>query len=164
MELVYGVCLKYFGQPDAAQDGVMDIYEHISKKLPDHEVDNFPAWLYMVSKNHCLQVLRKKSNSLTISLEDHIMQNGQEWHQEDDTWDLDVSEDAADQLHDCIKTLPDNQKNCIRMFYFEKRSYADICEITSLNMDTVRSHIQNGRRKLKKCMQTKQRLGTRKDI
>src|SRR5688500_11195043 len=164
LELVYGVCLKYFGQPEAAQDAVMDIYEHVSKKLPQHEVDNFPAWLYMVSKNHCLQVLRRKSNSLTISLDDPVMQNGQEWHQEDEGFDFELSEDPADQLNHCIEQLPEKQKACIRMFYFEKKSYAEICELTLQPMDTVRSNIQNGRRNLKKCMQTKQKHGSGKDI
>lgn len=164
MELVYGVCLKYFGQPELAQDAVMDIYEHVNRKLPEHEVANFPAWLYMVSKNHCLQILRKKSNPLTISLDDHLMQNGQEWHQEDDAFDFDIGEEMEDQLYGCIEELPDKQKVCIKMFYFEKKSYADICELTLLPMDTVRSNIQNGRRNLKKCMQTKKRLGSGKDI
>ncbi len=164
IELVYGVCLKYFGQPELAQDAVMDIYEHVNKKLPDHEVENFPAWLYMVSKNHCLQVLRKKNNSLTVSLDEHLMQNGQEWHQEDDPFEFDISGELEDQLHGCIKKLPENQKTCIRMFYFEKKSYADICELTSLPMDQVRSNIQNGRRNLKKCMLIKQQRGSGKDI
>ncbi|MBK9982177.1 MAG: sigma-70 family RNA polymerase sigma factor [Saprospiraceae bacterium] len=164
MELVYGVCLKYFGQPELAQDAVMDIYEHVNRKIPNHEVENFPAWLYMVSKNHCLQALRKKSNSLTVSLDDHIMQNGQEWHQEDDTFELAVSEDQEERLNGCIEELPDKQKMCIRMFYFEKKSYADICALTLLPMDHVRSNIQNGRRNLKKCMLSKQRLGSGKNI
>lgn len=163
-ELVYGVCLKYFGQPDLAQDAVMDIYEHINRKLPDHEVDNFPAWLYMVSKNHCLQALRKKSNSLTVSLDDPVMQNGKDWHQEDEQFELHLPEDAADQLHDCIRQLPEKQSECIRMFYFEKKSYAEIAELLALPMDTVRSHIQNGRRNLKKCMETKKRIESGRDI
>jgi RNA polymerase sigma-70 factor (ECF subfamily) len=164
MELVYGVCLKYLGQPEAAQDAVMDIYEHLNRKLPGHEVDNFGAWLYMVSKNHCLQLLRKKSNLLTISLDDPVMQNGREAHQEDDEFDFDVTEDIADQLHHCIDQLPEKQRACIRLFYFEKRSYADICSLTQESMDHVRSNIQNGRRNLKKCIQTKQRLGSGTDI
>lgn len=164
MELVYGVCLKYLGQPEAAQDAVMDIYEHINRKLPGHQVDNFSGWLYMVSKNHCLQLLRKKNNFLTISMDDPVMQNGLDVHQEDEEFELIIAEDIGDQLHDCIAHLADNQKECIRMFYFEKLSYADICERTSQSMDQVRSNIQNGRRNLKKCIQTKQSLGSRKDI
>jgi RNA polymerase sigma-70 factor (ECF subfamily) len=164
MELVYGVCLKYLSQPQSAQDAVMDIYEHVNRKLPEHEVENFSAWLYMVSKNHCLQQLRKKSNLLTVSLDDPLMQNGQEMHQESDEFDFEVSADIADQLQECIEQLPDKQKICIRMFYFDKRSYADICVETELPMDQVRSHIQNGRRNLKKCIQTKQKLGSGKNI
>src|SRR5678816_97095 len=83
MELVYGVCMKYLGQPEAAQDAVMDIYELLNRKLPEHEVLNFGAWLYMVSKNHCLQHLRRKNNLLTVSLDDPVMQNHAESHQED---------------------------------------------------------------------------------
>jgi RNA polymerase sigma-70 factor (ECF subfamily) len=164
MELVYGVCLKYFGQPETAQDAVMDIYEHISIKIRTHEVENFPAWLYMVSKNHCLQSLRKKSNSLTVSLDDPVMQNGREWHQEDESFEFNISSDPEDQLHHCINELPEGQRICIRMFYFEKKSYADIATITNLDLDKVRSNIQNGRRNLKKCIQTKQRFGSGKDI
>lgn len=164
MELVYGVCLKYLSQPESAQDAVMDIYEHINRKLPGHEVENFSAWLYMVSKNHCLQHLRKKSNILTVSLDDPGMQNGQQTHQEDDEFDFDIPEDITDQLHDCINHLPDKQRVCILMFYFEKKSYAEICAFTEMSMDHVRSNIQNGRRNLKKCIQTKQRLGSGTDI
>jgi RNA polymerase sigma-70 factor (ECF subfamily) len=164
MDLVYGVCLKYTGQPESARDAVMDIYEHVHKKLPDHEVQNFGAWLYMVSKNHCLQVIRKKSNLLTVSLDDPAMQNGRELHQEDDFDLFEGGKDVMDQLHDCISRLPDQQAFCIRKFYFEKTAYADISESTGMTLDQVRSHIQNGRRNLKNCMQTKQKLGSGKNI
>ena len=164
MELVYGVCLKYLGQPEAAQDAVMDIYEHINQKLPSHQVDNFSGWLYMVSKNHCLQQLRKQKKFLTISLDAPIMQNGQIMHQEDEEFELFIAEDVGDQLHDCINQLAENQAECIKLFYFEKQSYAEICNRTSQSMDQVRSNIQNGRRNLKKCIQTKRSLGSGKDI
>jgi RNA polymerase sigma factor (sigma-70 family) len=164
MELVYGVCLKYTGQPESAQDAVMDIYEHINRKLSSHEVANFGAWLYMVSKNHCLQHLRKKNTVLTVSLDDPVMQNGHDPHQEDTLPELVNLPDVDDQLHDCIRGLPDQQATCIRMFYFDKKSYADISEHTAMTLDQVRSHIQNGRRNLKKCLELKKAHGTGKHI
>lgn len=164
MELVYGVCLKYLGDPESAKDAVMDIYEHLNRKLPAHEVENFSAWLYMVSKNHCLQHLRKKSNLLTVSLDDPDMQKGRELHQEDDGFDLDLTADVADQLHDCLDGLPERQQVCIRMLYFEKKSYAEISQLTSQPLDLVRSQIQNGRRNLKKCIENSQRRGAGTDL
>ena len=164
MELVYGVCLKYLGDPESAKDAVMDIYEHLNRKLPAHEVENFSAWLYMVSKNHCLQHLRKKSNLLTVSLDDPDMQKGRELHQEDDGFDLDLTADVADQLHDCMAGLPERQQVCIRLLYFEKKSYAEISQLTSQPLDLVRSQIQNGRRNLKKCIENSQRRGAGTDL
>lgn len=163
MELIYGVCLKYTGSPEAAQDAVMDIYEHVNKKLPNHQVDNVGGWLYMVSKNHCLQLLRKKNAVLTVSLDDPLMQNGQAAHQDDDFTDLDQSPDTLDLLHACISALPDHQAICIRQFYFEKKSYAEISTIYDLSLDQVRSNIQNGRRNLKKCLESKH-IGAGKNI
>ena len=164
MELVYGVCMKYLGQPEAAQDAVMDIYELLNRKLPDHEVANFGAWLYMVSKNHCLQNLRRKNTVLTVSLDDPHMQNGAETHQDDEFYNLDADPDITDQLHDCISQLPDHQHVVVKKFYFEKKSYQDISDEMDLSLDQVRSHIQNGRRNLKKCLETKQKLGPGKNI
>ena len=164
MELVYGVCMKYLGQPEAAQDAVMDIYELLNRKLPEHEVLNFGAWLYMVSKNHCLQHLRRKNNLLTVSLDDPLMQNHTESHQEDDLFNLDGELDITDQLHDCISRLPDLQGMVVKKFYFEKKSYLDISGETDMTLDQVRSHIQNGRRNLKKCLENKEKLGSAKNI
>ena len=85
-------------------------------------------------------------------------------YQEDEFYDLDDNPDIADLLHDCITRLPDHQATCVRKFYFEKLSYADISTHSGMTLDQVRSHIQNGRRNLKKCLESKQKLGSGKNI
>lgn len=157
MELVYGVCLKYLGQPQAAQDAVMDIYAHIQAKLPAQEVSHFPGWLYRVSVNHCLQHLRRQANRPTLPIDEVVVQNTPELHQEDVAFELEAGPDDEDRLHDCMARLPEGQRDCIRMFYFEKTPYADIAKKTGLPLDAVRSHLQNGRRNLKKCMEQSRR-------
>ena len=51
---------------EAAQDAVMDIYETLTEKLRSQEVTYFKSWLYMVSKNHCLMVLRKQDRNISL--------------------------------------------------------------------------------------------------
>ncbi|MGZ8524236.1 MAG: RNA polymerase sigma factor, partial [Chitinophagaceae bacterium] len=58
MELVYGVCLKYFKDPETAKDAVMQVFEELVSKLKKHDVENFRGWLHQVAKNHCLMQLR----------------------------------------------------------------------------------------------------------
>ena len=59
-DLVYGTCLKYLKDAEAAKDAVMNIYQELLQKLPQHEVENFKSWLYVLAKNHCLMQLRKE--------------------------------------------------------------------------------------------------------
>ena len=44
MDLVFGVCLKYFKDAEKAKDAVMDIYLELCSKLLHHEVENFKPW------------------------------------------------------------------------------------------------------------------------
>jgi RNA polymerase sigma-70 factor (ECF subfamily) len=66
MDLLYGVCLKYFKDPEAAKDGVMQIFEELVPKLKKHEVENFKGWLHQVAKNYCLMQLRTPRNLKTV--------------------------------------------------------------------------------------------------
>ena len=50
IELVYGACLKYFKEPAAAEDAVMNIFELLVKKVKTHEIRQFRPWLHVVAK------------------------------------------------------------------------------------------------------------------
>ena len=62
----------------------------------------------------------------------------------------------ADTLHarlrQCIGQLKREQRTTLECFYFEDLSYADIAERLSLSPGKVRSHLQNGRKRLKHLM------------
>jgi RNA polymerase sigma factor (sigma-70 family) len=80
MHLVYGTCLKYLKDSEAAKDAVMNIFEELMTKLRTHQVDNFRSWLFVVSKNHCLMQLRKESRTLTTEIPVSLMQSEEEIH------------------------------------------------------------------------------------
>ncbi len=48
-----------------------------------------------------------------------------------------------------MNQLNTEQKECVSLFYLQKKSYAEIAEITGFTMLQVKSHIQNGKRNLK---------------
>ena len=53
MNLVYGVCLRYFDE-EASKDAVMQIFEELIVKVKQHEIQNFKSWLHVLTRNHCL--------------------------------------------------------------------------------------------------------------
>jgi len=152
MELVYGVCLKYFKEPEQAQDAVMQIFEELVSKLKKHEVENFRGWLHQVSKNYCLMQLRTPRNLKTVELPALLMQNEEDVHLNG----VMEKEENFQQLEKCIASLSDEQSMMIKLFYLEGRCYNEIVEITGQGWNQVRSCIQNGRRNLKLCMEKKE--------
>jgi RNA polymerase sigma-70 factor (ECF subfamily) len=65
------------------------------------------------------------------------------------------SPDTDKALKDCIEKLKNEQKQCIQLFYFEDRCYRDIAELTGMDEKKVKSHLQNGKRNLKLCLENK---------
>ena len=147
-DLVYGLCLKYLKDREESQDAVMNIFEMLIEKLKTEEVRYFKSWLYMVSKNHCLMILRKnnpeiRNDFMEISIGEHLTDEP-----------IDLESDLV-ALEGCLETLKDEQKTCVELFYLKKMSYRQVHEQTKFDLKLVKSLIQNGKRNLKICLEGK---------
>ena len=153
MDLVFGVCLKYFKDTERSKDAVMDIFEELNRKLKQHEVDNFKGWLHVLARNHCLMQLRSPKHIKTTEFNADFMQSGQTTHLTNEALE---KEETFKKLAQCMETLPEDQKQSIRLFFVEKKCYNEIAAITGYEWNKVRSYIQNGKRNLKICLDGKE--------
>jgi RNA polymerase sigma factor (sigma-70 family) len=147
MDLLYGVCLKYFKEPDEAQDAVIHIFEELVTKVKKYEIDNFKGWLYQLAKNHCLMKLRSRKNQ-PVNVDTDLMHLQENVHLDD----VMQKETNLIVMEHCIEQLPSEQKTAIQLFYLQEKCYKEIADTTALDINKVRSFIQNGRRNLKICM------------
>jgi RNA polymerase sigma-70 factor (ECF subfamily) len=60
-----------------------------------------------------------------------------------------------DLMTDCLQELNKEQKQCVTLFYLEKRSYNEIADLTGFSLMQVKSYIQNGKRNLKILLERK---------
>jgi RNA polymerase sigma-70 factor (ECF subfamily) len=152
IHLVYGVALKYLSSREDAQDAVMHIFEKLVHEVPKHEVENFKSWLYVMVKNHCFMELRSRKSDERrlegLKTEQEFMESDAEVHPLDRE-----DEDLEDALKACMEQLKAEQRTCIELFYFEKLSYSEIAERLDLDEKKVKSHLQNGKRNLKICLE-----------
>ena len=154
MHLVYGVALKYLGDPDDAKDATMQIFEKLIAELPGQEIRRFKSWLYVLTKNHCLMDIRaKKSIDKRMDgykTEVEFMESDQEMHP------LDREDQSIEQaLRDCVDKLKDQQKQCVELFYYKKMCYREISDSLGMAEKKVKSFLQNGKRNLKICLESK---------
>ncbi len=155
MHLVYGLCLKYLGNRDDAGDAVMQIFEKLITETGQHEVKNFKSWLYVLSKNYCLMMIRSaKSKERKMDLWVKDQEESVEFYPEMHPIDEEGLEENS-VLAECIERLKAQQKECIQLFYYQNWSYRQISEILRLDEKKVKSHLQNAKRNLKICLEDK---------
>ena len=153
--LIFGVCMKYLRDEEGAKDAVMQVFEKLFVNIHHQEIRNFKSWIYTVAKNHCLMNLRKGKTALKEeliykkSIQSDFMELAVEIHHNG----AKEQEAIFGQLHDAIKLLNDKQRECIDLLYLQKNSYKEVAEITGYSMKQVKSHIQNGKRNLKKHLE-----------
>ena len=148
--LVFGVCMKYLRDEEAAGDAAMEIFEKLLTDLLKHDVQQFKPWLYTLAKNHCLMKLRRQRTDAGRmdgyrDFITEIMEDGEETH----LYIEESRQEMYEKLTLAIEQLKDEQKTCIHLYYFEERSYKEIEQITGMDDKQVKSHLQNGKRNLK---------------
>lgn len=147
--LLLGVCMKYLKNEDLAKDAVQQIFFTVIRELPKNKITFFKSWIYGIAKNHCLMQLRAEKKFILEELNDNL-----EAFTEDKTPQTSMQKEQRYQhLETAFAQLNDEQKICISLLFFEKKSYAEIAEITGFTDVQVKSSIQNGKRNLKKLIE-----------
>ena len=149
-QFVFLISMKYLKNDDLSKDATLEIFEKLFDDLLRHEIENFKSWLHVVTKNYCLQKLRKEKILLKNQNEfeknsSGFMENATEFY----PIDKNEKEEKLNQLENAIEKLKDTQKVCIKLFYLEEKSYTEIVEITGFPLKKVKSYIQNGKRNIK---------------
>ncbi|MEP6674536.1 MAG: sigma-70 family RNA polymerase sigma factor [Ferruginibacter sp.] len=143
--LLLGVCMKYLKNEEEAKDSVQQVFLKAIGELQKYKVEYFKSWIYMVAKNHCLMKLRGKSK-YTTEINERVMSAPDET----EALKYHIQKDRTlTNMATALQQLNAEQQRCVTLFYLEKKSYQDITDSTGFSMMQVKSHIQNGKRKLK---------------
>lgn len=149
MPLVYGLCLKYFKDEEKSRDAVMQIFEELIQKLRIHEVVNFKSWLYTLARNHCLMAIRSSSKHDFVAIDEYFMESELVLHLNKE----EIPEDRLILMEECMKTLSEEQRISLNLFYLEQKCYKEVSDLTGFDLKKVKSFIQNGKRNLKICIE-----------
>jgi len=148
--LLLGVAMKYLKDKEQAADAVQQVFMKVLTALPKGEIQNFKGWLYILMRNHCLQQLRDKKY---IQGEESLVNRTAP--ELPDVQTLVEQEHEIHRMREALEQLEEGQRICISLFYLEKKTYQQIMEEKGFSFMQVKSHIQNGKRRLKYIMEAK---------
>ena len=150
--LLYGVAMKYLKNEEEAKDAVQQVFLKTITELNRYPVQFFKSWLYMVTKNHCLMKIRQNHGKISSDITEEQIPDDTDpasLHQH-------IEKDRKLELmRISLDELGREQKQCVTLFYLEKKSYQQIAEVTGFTIMQVKSYIQNGKRNLKQILEKK---------
>ncbi len=142
------VAQRMVGSEGEAEDVVQEAFVrlwHHGRRLEIGD-DGLAPWLHRVTRNLCLDRLRRRKDHSEAALEALAA--------DDDQASALEEKDLARVMRSCIAELPPRQREAISLFHLEGCSQAELAERMELSIEAAESLLARGRRKLKGALQT----------
>jgi len=147
---VMGYCLSMLNNHTEAEEAAQDIFVKAYQNLAKFKGNSqFSTWLYRITANHCLDILRKRNRRKTVSLDALVEQNGDQIHGLFSTSEKASSALENRQLaHKILSTLPDDYRTILTLREAEGLEYQEIADVLDCTLDAVKGRLARARRQL----------------
>ena len=130
---------------DALQISYMKAFAHIGEL--EHP-ESFEKWLKKIVINECRNYLRDNGKHIFSTV--YIGGNYDDVEGSDLTVDIAGNGELRRTLDEILSSLPEKQRVCVNLFYYEKYSVAEIAALLGISEGTVKSRLHYGRRTLER--------------
>ncbi len=138
----YRLAYSYVKNKEASLDIVQNA---ICKALENYEsirnIQYIKTWFYKVLVNECLTYIKKYNKEILVD-QDSILEEAYI----EDGYDVDSD------LYEIVGKLNSNIKTVIILHYYEDMTLNEIAKVTGTNINTVKTRLYSGLRKLKGYM------------
>ena len=142
---VFGKCISILKDYDEAKDAVQDIFVKIMTHLGNFgERAQFSTWIYSITYNYCIDVIRKKKKEKTLFTDD--IERAPDVAEED-VPDEFLMEMEVKHLKAVLEDLPTGDRMILLMKYQDDMSIRDISEILNKTESAIKMKIKRAKHK-----------------
>ena len=146
---------RRLGNINDAEDVVQDVFlRAYSDRTKQKKILHVGPYLYRMLLNACTDVFRKRKRSKT-SLESYQAENFSVKHTIPSN-NIAAQEELV-RIEKLLQRLPDKQAAAIRLRVFDELRMGEIAEIAGCSIDTVKSRLRYGFKKLRKIVSKEQK-------
>ena len=149
----FSLLKNYDDALDASQDVFLKAFRCIGSYKGE---SSFSTWIYRITKNHCIDMIRKQGKCRTISIDETdederpVFEIAADRQTEPDANAVRNARIAA--VRDAIDKLPPISRELIVMREINQMSYNEIGEALGLPEGTVKSRLSKAHERLKKLL------------
>lgn len=148
---IYYLCLKILKNSDNAADITQDVFVSAIENIAKLENEAaFEAWIKSIAVNKCKNFLKKSKPALfsqytneddsEFIAEDENALNGETVFDDFETRRI---------INSIIDNLPDEQRICVILYYYDDKSISEIARFMECNSGTVKSRLNYARKKIR---------------
>ncbi len=143
--IIIKLCRAYTNTQEDFEDYYQEVCLQIWRSKENfREQSEWSTWVYRISLNVCLTLLKKKKNNSQHFASDSLPI--------EETEDNDAfSDEALNQLYDAIRKLSEIDRAII-MLYLEEKSYQEIAHIIGTNPNNIGVRVKRIKIRLKKIL------------
>ena len=127
--------------PGLSEELVQEVMIKVWQKAGGYKPEKASAttWIYTVARNCRIDMLRRKSNTQHLPLE-----NEDFWHEPDEETPVSLlrQKRSEDRVQASLQQLPKEQDEILRKVYLEGKSHAEASEELGLPLGTVKSRVR----------------------
>ena len=127
----YATSILY--DPDTARDVVQDVFLRLWKEPRDKVESHVRLWLFHVCRNRALEIRRKGKRMKKLEdtdLEQTLSDNLGPEH-------VAERKDSLEQILEMTQSLPENQREVVRLKFQNGMSYREIADVTEFTVSNV---------------------------
>lgn len=151
---VYAICLRYFGDVEAAQDATQTAMIALYRGMAGFRGHAaFSTWMYRVATNACHDLARRNAREpRTIALDDTRTAGGPQLL-DDDAVDRLVAAELQSDLRAALAQLDTDQRHAVVLRDVVGASYADIARLQHVAVGTAKSRVHRGHARLAELLE-----------
>ena len=163
----YSVALQIVKNEQDAMDILQEAYISALRNLSSlQNPDKLRSWFNQIVSNRCKDWLKKKKPQLFTDMtpDDSDEEFEDTLKNENITFSPEESVDYTETkrlMQEILDGLPEDQKLCVLMYYYEELSIAEIAETLECSTGTVKSRLNYARKKIKTDVQELEKKGTK---
>lgn len=147
---VMGYCLSMLQNHTDAEEAAQDIFVKAYQSLAKFKGNSsFSTWLYRITTNHCLDILRKRNRRKTYSLDSLVEDEGDHIHRLFSTSAVAAAQmENRDLAGKILSTLPEDYRVILTLREADGLEYQEIADFLNCSLDAVKGRLSRARKQL----------------
>lgn len=144
---IFHFAKKYLRSEHLAEETVQDVFLKLWEKREElAQIEDFSSWLFRLTRNYLLTILKKTSfeNRIKEEIRKTIdIQTEREYEQL-------IEKENFDLLQKIVSMLPSQRQKVFKLCRFEEKSYEEVARMMGISKSTVNDHMVKAIKYLKR--------------